>query len=249
MNKGFGLVGILFVVIAAVIAIGVGGAYVINNTNLIVKDTDDTTFVEENQKDNGEEVVTEQPKNAVVVKDEFDETADWKTYSSRELGIEVKYPQDWILTKDNDYYIDIQKNLGGRRLSVKIGIIKSAKYNLFFPTDDMPTSYQQNKGEFLSHDAYFSTVNACAGEGGLSVVDCYLQKIDAFLSPISKKVPLGKAGETIYVDLLKITYGVSKTFENHADALQSYEDKKNMADFKKDEHIFNEILDSIKLLN
>lgn len=50
MNKGFGLNGIL-IVILIILAVGTAGVYVVKKTDLVTKDTEDTTFVEEIQKD------------------------------------------------------------------------------------------------------------------------------------------------------------------------------------------------------
>ena len=107
MNKGFGLNGILIAVLI-ILAVGTGGVYVVKNTDLITKDTDDTVFVEENQEDE------------VVAKDKFDDGHG----APKEIVIVVTSPKEGnALEIGKTYDINWENYSGADKLNVTLEIL------------------------------------------------------------------------------------------------------------------------------
>lgn len=92
MNKGFGLNGIL-IAILIILTVGTAGAYVVKKTDLITEDTNDVTFVEENN----ENIPDKLEERSKVVTDVLEKTTD--------LSSNTTIP----VTKDNN--VEILNNI------------------------------------------------------------------------------------------------------------------------------------------
>ena len=89
-------VAIGLVVGAIVLAIGIGGAYFI--TNFVLTDATPVPSVEIKKATSSAKPATTSAQKA--------ETADWKTYTNKELGFSIKYPSNWFYNDAAKYERD-----------------------------------------------------------------------------------------------------------------------------------------------
>jgi len=136
-----------------------------------------------------------------------DETADWKTYKSEKYGFEVRYPKDWIISKNILGAFNTYKNFEKYRCSVEIYANKD-KY--LYPLEESNNYFQgfsESQISIKPEEASIGNISATKiSSDDLSGREIYFLK---------KKIEDREYYLNIFLDVTDLRYKYDVIVKNH----------------------------------
>lgn len=180
---------------------GTAGIYVVKNTDLITKDTGNTTFVEESRKDNNKLTATEQSKNRTIINDKTNEMVV-------SLGsVEIVNPTEGQVFKPGDT-VNVDINVSNKNALVLIttstaesALLEHAPYKFQFVIPNETTGSLSiaaeardyagtDEEELIGSDEITIKVIGSATLTDIKIYPEYLVDDGIFYAPVGLKIPL-----------------------------------------------------------
>jgi hypothetical protein len=138
---------------------------------------------------------------------EKDETANWKTYKSEKYGFEIRYPEDWIISKNILGAFDIYKNFEKYQCSIEIYANKD-KY--LYPLEESNKYFQgfsESQISIKPEEALIGNISATK----ISSPDLSGREIFFF----KKKIENREYYFNIFLDVTDLRYKYDVIVKNH----------------------------------